>query len=117
MSKIENGVLVIDSSVGHLQATATPDSTINVGESVSAIVSSDNIVLSETSKQLPNEVRCQVISEEFIGSVVTLYVETEQGVELKIQKQQRELDTLDIQIGKPLWASWQAKNIYLLAAT
>ena len=116
VSKIEIGQIIIESSVGQLQAIAAPDTSLNIGESISAIVSADNIVLSERESQQTNEVRCQVISEEFIGSVVTLYVETEQGVELKIQKQQREIDTLDIRIGKPLWASWQAKNIYLLIA-
>ncbi len=114
VSKIESEEVVIESSVGQLQAVAVADSKIKVGESVGVIVSADNIVLSETATQHSNEVRCQVISEEFIGSVVTLYVETEQGVELKIQKQQREIDALDIRPEKSLWASWLGKNIYLL---
>lgn len=115
VSKIENEEVVIESSVGQLRALTNSDSGVIVGAAISAIVSADNIVLSDKATQQANEVSCQVISEEFIGSVVTLYVETEQGVELKIQKQQREIDTLDIRIGKPLWASWQAKNSYLLA--
>ncbi len=115
VSKIENGEIIIESSVGKLRTVAIPELDVSVGDKVSAIVSADNIVLSEQTPKHPNQVSCRVISEEFIGSVVTLHVETEQGVELKVQKQQRELDTLDIRIGKPLWASWQTKNIYLLA--
>ncbi|MDH3693661.1 MAG: ABC transporter ATP-binding protein, partial [Gammaproteobacteria bacterium] len=73
VSKIEIGQIIIESSVGQLQAIAAPDTSLNIGESISAIVSADNIVLSERESQQTNEVRCQVISEEFIGSVVTLY--------------------------------------------
>jgi spermidine/putrescine transport system ATP-binding protein len=63
---------------------------------------------------LENRIPCSLISEQFVGSVVTLYFETASGVEFRVQKQQRELDALNLQIGETVWASWETQHAYLL---
>ena len=49
-----------------------------------------------------------------IGTVVTLLLETDNGYELKIQKQQRELEQFDFHIETPFWVSWSPDSVYIL---
>ena len=57
------------------------------------------------------------MSEEFIGAIITLFLETENKTELKIQKQQREVEQIDIGDDSALWVSWLPEDVYILPAT
>ena len=56
---------------------------------------SGEVASTATARGAGNEVRLDLISEESIGSVVTCTV----------QKQQRELDKLALEVGSTMWAS------------
>ena len=78
------------------------------------MISADTLHLSPEDPGGENAVRCRIVSEEFIGTVVTLLVETGEGVELKIQKQQRDVDQFDLVSDSALWASWSPEDVYIL---
>ena len=80
------------------------------------VISADRLNLTMIAKHGANQVRCTVVSEEFIGAIVTLLVETENTTELKIQKQQREVEKIDIGADTPLWVSWLPEDVYILPA-
>ncbi len=61
-------------------------------------------------------VRCSLISEEFVGSVVTLFLEASDGTEFKVQVQERALETLGIEPGKDYALSWRTESAHLLPA-
>ena len=61
-----------------------------------------------------NIVNCKLISEEYIGSMVTLFLESVDGTEFKIQMQEREHSKLNIQNGEKYWLSWSKKNVHTL---
>ncbi len=84
------------------------------GASCSFVIGADHILLTSEAEVLENRIPCSLISEQFVGSVVTLYFETASGVEFRVQKQQRELDALNLQIGETVWASWETQHAYLL---
>ena len=54
------------------------------------------------------------ISEEFIGSVVTLFLEAADGTEFKVQLQERALEALGIEPGASYALSWRPDAAHLL---
>lgn len=55
-----------------------------------------------------------VVGEEFVGSVVTLFVEIDGGPEFKIQKQQREIESLGVRPGQRLQLFWRPDDAFVL---
>ena len=78
------------------------------------MVSADLVSVSKIKPKGDNFVTCELISEEFVGSVVTLFLETSKGREFKAQIQQRELEHLDISLDSKFFLSWDSKNVHLL---
>ena len=46
--------------------------------------------------------------------MVTLLLETVDGTEIKVQKQQRDVDQITLSEGAELWLSWAESAIYVL---
>lgn len=61
-----------------------------------------------------NSLHATVISEEFVGSVVTAFLEAEDGTELKVQVQERTLAELGLETGKKIQLGWARKDGHLL---
>ena len=57
-----------------------------------------------------------MISEEFIGSVVTLFLEAEDGSELKVQLQERELSKMDLKSLTTVYLSWATDQAHYIGA-
>lgn len=49
-----------------------------------------------------------------VGSMITLYLETGSGLELKAQSLQDELEALDTSAGARLFASWNTQFAHIL---
>ena len=81
---------------------------------VELVISSDRMDISFDSSNLENQFPCKLVSEEFVGSIVTLLVETENGMELKIQKQHKDIENVQLQTGQALWVSWERKSAYII---
>ncbi len=64
-----------------------------------------------------NAVACSLISEEFIGSIVTLFLEAADGTEFKVQLQERELAALDLHTSDAFHIGWDAADAHLLGET
>ena len=112
--KDDGDTIVIDSQLGLFSCNKTNKPSPPVGSHASFVISADLINISMHPTGSLNELKCQFISEEFIGSVVTLLTESEQGSEFKIQKQQREISELDIQPGSTLYINWDLAHAHLL---
>ena len=107
----------VDTPIGAIETRPPPGREPSAGDSVQLVISADCISLSKNADQSSNRCRCRVVSEEFVGTVITLLVETDDGVELKIQKQQRELDMFRLDDQESLYASWAPEDVYVLPAT
>ncbi|WP_428028881.1 ABC transporter ATP-binding protein [Ancylobacter sp.] len=55
-----------------------------------------------------------VIGLEFVGSTQTVFVEIEGGAEFRVQKQQHEIEALDLVPGRKVRLSWDARHAWLL---
>ena len=112
--KDSGDTIVIDTQLGLFTCDMTNKPTPPVGSTVSFVISADLVNISTHPTDSLNELKCQFISEEFIGSVVTLLTESVHGSEFKIQKQQREISELDIQPGSMLYINWDLAHPLLL---
>jgi spermidine/putrescine transport system ATP-binding protein len=102
----------IETSVGQFHASAGRKPA--KGDAVTFLVPSNRVDLSAVSKGGDNEVTATLLTEEFTGSFVTLYLLLANETEMKVQIQQSELDDLGLDIGGTVHASWSAEAGYIL---
>jgi spermidine/putrescine transport system ATP-binding protein len=84
------------------------------GQTASFVISADLVHLSATEPEQENAARCKLISEEFVGSMVTLFLEDENAQEFKVQMQERELSKFELKSGDAIWLYWDAESAHIL---
>ena len=77
------------------------------------VISADLVTASRAATE--GSVPATIISEEFVGSVVTLFLEAADGSEFKVQVQERALADLDIHTGGTLHLSWDPASVHILS--
>ncbi|MBX2884431.1 MAG: ABC transporter ATP-binding protein [Granulosicoccus sp.] len=108
---VTDGQATLDTPLGEMLIHEEP-MHLAPGRRVDIVISADNFEVHRV--QSPGAVQCTLVSEEFIGTVISLLLETESGVELKVQKQQREIAQLNLEIGMDLWLSWSEDAVYAI---
>ena len=83
----------------HRPAPSNCDEKATPGTPVSFVVAADVVSLSMTKTDARNSFTAQLISEEFVGSMVTLFFEAEGGMEVKVQVQERVLEGISREPG------------------
>lgn len=78
---------------------------MSAGEAVTVCVSAEHIELT-TRPVRQNRLACTVVGEEFIGSMVNVYLEASGGLELKVQKTHADYNQLGVHCGQSLFAEW-----------
>ena len=114
IESIDSAVLGVKTDLGPVVVAKPVEREFNTGADIELVIGADCINLSSDKTGSTNHFPCTIISEEFIGTVVTLLVETESGLELKIQKQQREVERFNLGDGTRLWVSWLPAEVYIL---
>jgi spermidine/putrescine transport system ATP-binding protein len=114
IERIEKGRAMVATPVGQFSARSADGLT--VGAAVDYVISGDSIAIGAKEAAPDNAVDGVMVSEQFVGSVVTIYVEMAVGQELRVQARQHELALTEIDAGKPLRLSWSAESAYLLPA-
>ena len=111
--QISNGSVYAITSLGRFTLPREIE-TRAPGSDIAFVIGADRVNLSTEQPTNDNYLSCQLISEEFVGSVVTLFLEAADGTEIKAQIQQRELDAINPQPGMNLWASWLTAHAHVL---
>jgi spermidine/putrescine transport system ATP-binding protein len=62
-----------------------------------------------------NVVPVRVIGEEFVGATATVYLESDHGHEIRVQKGHDELAGLPLDVGQRLFAHWSPADSHLVA--
>jgi spermidine/putrescine transport system ATP-binding protein len=101
----------MDGTAGRL---AVPASAAAAGSVASIAVAADRLRVTQAEPEAANRIACQLISEEFVGAAVILYLEAPDGSEIKAQLGEAELETLDLTPSASLWVSWQPGAAHLL---
>ena len=114
IARFEDSLTYIDTSIGTFITDSETTHHRAIGERVSFVVSADQITVSSDSLSDDNQLCCNLISEEFIGSIVTLHFEAADGCAMRVQIQQRQLAELDLTIGESFHLAWSGTNTYIL---
>jgi len=109
-----DGKLTVSSDAGPCTAPVPEGRTFAKGDQVSLVISADVIAATTTKPASENVIACSLISEEFVGSMVTLFLETDNGTELKAQIQHRDIEQIDTTSGARLYLSWPTANVHVL---
>ena len=115
ISDVDGEHMRVQTPAGPIAAKVPAGRTLHAGSEVALVVGADRVQLSNQPSAADNTLAGTVLSEQFIGSVVTLYLETSEGVEFRAQKQQHALEQLDFRAGEMLYATWSAEDSYVLA--
>ncbi|MFK7941493.1 MAG: ABC transporter ATP-binding protein [Paracoccaceae bacterium] len=100
------------------EAVETPYGTFGVSETLTAgtdvtmVVAADLVQIARTS--VPNAIPCQLISEEFVGAMVTLFLEAADGTEMKVQVPERQLGDLDLHAGGQFHLHWAPEAAHII---
>jgi spermidine/putrescine transport system ATP-binding protein len=109
------GLWSVQSDAGFFSIAASDTKPFRSGSAVSFIVSSEKINLSPLGSEVgSNAVEATVVGEEFVGATATVFLETERGKELKVQKSHGELKSVNIHPGSKLLVHWAAESCHIL---
>ena len=98
----------IDTAVGLVKTTHS----VTPGSAVTLIIAADQIAISR--EPALGAVETKLNLEEFVGSVVTLFLEAGDGTEFKVQLQERALAELDIHSGGSFHLTWPDNIAHIL---
>ena len=99
----------IETPLGVFPAAGLPAA----GSPAALVVAADLVEISRAASE--GAIPCSLISEEFVGATVTLFLEAKDGTELKVQLPERALGDLDPHAGGDFYLSWPADAGHVLA--
>ena len=114
VKRLEQNDAVVATPAGALKVSVGEDNSISEGDEISFVIAADLVRLSQEPPAEGNAVPVSLISEEFIGSVVTLFLESDDGTEFRAQLQERELADIDLKAAKELYLSWPPASGHIL---
>jgi spermidine/putrescine transport system ATP-binding protein len=110
---VSAGKVEIDVGKGRYLGDAA-DQPLQVGQPITLTVLDSRTNLSVAQPAEPNAVPVRVIGEEFIGAAATIYLETPDGQEIRVQKSHEELADLHLEIGQSLFAWWRPTDGHII---
>ncbi len=113
-NNIFSGTVNAAGDVETAAGTFTLDGKAKPGEQVSFVVAGDVVSPAATRPNAQNVFTAQLISEEFVGSMVTLFFEAAGGTEVKVQVQERLLEGLPREPGEQLFLSFDPSHAHVL---
>jgi len=104
-----NGTSDITTPSGSFKVSAD----LTIGDDATFVVSADLVQVSPHKPDAENTVQCRLLSEEFVGSMVTMFLESSDGHEFKVQMQERALSEFDLKGGDEVWLDWSAAHSHI----
>ncbi|MDJ0614823.1 MAG: ABC transporter ATP-binding protein, partial [Rhizobiaceae bacterium] len=117
VSKAAGKMIEVETSAGAFKIPSAGTKAVKAGDDLSFSVSADFMKLhtkKPSAQSKENSLPVTLISEEFVGSVVTLFLEGPNGTEFKCQLQERELGDLDLKSDAKLYLSWPIDSGHVL---
>ena len=114
VAEVKESLVKVRTALGDVWAMRSLD--IAPGEAVLVIVAADRIELDASANDQGNEIAAHVATLEFVGATVTVFLETDDGGELQVQRPLHEMEGGKLQVGRSFVARWPAEHGFLLAA-
>lgn len=123
VTEVTDRFVRVGTNAGQFTVQPPAGRAVRTGNDLSFVVSADLVRLSSVQREggamtaldQENLVQCRLISEEFVGSVVTLFLESDDGTEFKVQMQERDLEAVDLKSDQPLTLSWAVASAHVLS--
>ncbi len=109
------GGIEIETRAGRLGIQGAA-SNLAAGSAATLTVLDTKTHLSAAQPKGANAVPVRMIGEEFVGATATIYLETPDGQEIRVQKGHEELADLQLEIGQSLYAWWRPEDGHLIAS-
>lgn len=90
------------------------DEPLADGAQANLVIAADRLQIAREALTAENTLRATLISEEFVGAFVTLFLEAEDGTEFKVQLQESALGALDLSSGGMFHLGWQGEQAHLM---
>jgi spermidine/putrescine transport system ATP-binding protein len=113
---LDDDTVEITGPVGTVRAPRPAGGGIKSGDEVTLVVAADRVELSTTPVGRGNEVAARVVTVEFVGSSVTVFLDTEGGGELQVQHTLRDVENTPLAVGQPVFAHWSPDQGFFLPA-
>ncbi|HEY0821764.1 MAG TPA: ABC transporter ATP-binding protein [Rhizobacter sp.] len=84
------------------------------GTPASFVIAADRVALQAGDVAATPGLAGTVLGLEFVGSTQTVFVETGEGQEFRVQKQQHEIESLNLAPGQRVTLSWDPRQTWLL---
>ncbi|MGH8388654.1 MAG: ABC transporter ATP-binding protein [Pseudomonas sp.] len=109
----DSGLVCLDSAHGGFMARLPEAKKVVAGERVGMCISAEhiNLTLQPTRR---NQLSCTVVGEEFIGSMVNIYLEADGGLELQVLKPHADYNQLGLHCGQTVFAEWDSAHALIL---
>ena len=114
VNSITGKMVTIDADLGQFKVQLGAGQKPAAGDAASFVIAADLVHLTAGKPKAANSIECSLISEEFIGSVVTLFLETLDGSEFKVQVQERELTDMDLKHMGRVFLSWAPERAHFI---
>ena len=114
VNSITGKLVTIDADLGQFKVQLGAGQKPAAGDYASFVIAADLVHLTAGKPKAVNSIECSLISEEFIGSVVTLFLETPDGSEFKVQVQERELSDMDLKHMGRVFLSWAPERAHFI---
>ena len=114
VQSVKEDTLMVSTPSGDFSVPNPKDRSFKISDPISFSVSADLVTISAERSDADNCVECNLISEEFVGSVVTLFLEANDGTELKAQVQEKELEKIDPKLQISYYMSWPTRSAHVL---
>ncbi|QIB36423.1 ABC transporter ATP-binding protein [Ancylobacter pratisalsi] len=98
--------LRVDGPFGTALAPRPAEFTLQDGDAVTLVVAADRIELAPAPMGADNEVEGRVVTLDFVGSSVTVFLETAGGAELRIQQSLSQIENAPLSPGQTITARW-----------
>ena len=100
---LEGNEALVQTEFAHLRTPLPASHGVAAGDRISVVIGADRVTLSaDQVRRAGNGVKGAVLGQEFVNAMVTVFLELAPGIEFRIQKQQHELEGLDLSIGSVL---------------
>lgn len=114
VSAVEENLVRISTPSGVFAVAAQNGFRPTVGEEATFLIAADRIRAGFEGELDENAIEGTLTGQEFIGAVVTLFLQLEDGSEFRIQKQEHQMARMSARLGDRLAASWGSQAAYLL---
>ncbi len=102
--------LRVRTAAGAFESEAAGNRAFSGGDSIHLVVGADRVELAGDAQA--NRIEGRLVSEQFVGTVVTVYLDAGELGDFRVQLQQREWDRLRVRTGEVLSASWRPEDCF-----